>query len=68
MKINGIKTKNQMNDAASKTKTFSQAVRLKCLDCSAYELSEVRNCTIKTCPLWRYRMGKRPKVSNNENE
>lgn len=56
MKINDIKTKNQMDEAAAKTKTFSQAVRLKCLDCSAYELSEVRNCSVTTCRLWRFRM------------
>lgn len=66
MKISDIKTKEKMDKAAANTKTFSQAVRLKCLDCSAYELSEVRNCTIKTCPLWRFRMGKRPKGSDNE--
>lgn len=66
MKINDIKNKEQMDEAAAKTKTFSQAVRLKCLDCSAYELSEVRNCVVTTCPLWRYRMGKRPKQQNGE--
>lgn len=38
-----------------------KAIRAKCLDCCNNQLSEVRECEIKTCPLHPYRMGKRPK-------
>ena len=38
-----------------------KAIRAKCLDCSCGMAKEVRQCPIKDCPLWPYRMGKRPK-------
>lgn len=38
--------------------TRSKAIRLKCLDCCAYQPKEVKFCHIESCPLWRYRMGK----------
>lgn len=38
--------------------TASKAIRAKCMDCTCQQQAEVRNCTIKTCPLWRYRMGR----------
>ena len=38
--------------------TRSQAIREKCLDCCCGQRAEIRNCEIKTCPLWRFRMGK----------
>ena len=38
--------------------TASKAIRQKCLDCCCWQEAEVRLCTIKTCSLWRYRMGK----------
>ena len=37
-----------------------KAIRAKCLDCSCGEKKEVRLCPIESCPLWPYRMGKRP--------
>ena len=36
----------------------SRAIRLKCLDCCCGSSHEVRICSIKTCALWRYRLGK----------
>lgn len=51
----------------------SKAIRLKCLDCSAGQMAEVRKCELTSCPLWRYRMGKeendelRPIRKNAEN-
>lgn len=39
-----------------------KAIRLKCLDCSNDQPSEVANCPIKNCALWPYRMGRYPKV------
>ena len=38
-----------------------RAIRAKCLDCTCQQPKEVRLCTVKECPLWPYRMGKRPK-------
>lgn len=42
-------------------KTPIKAIRAKCLDCCAGAKQEVRYCTCKNCPLYPYRMGKRPK-------
>ena len=36
----------------------SKAIRLKCIDCCAGQVAEVRKCTAVDCPLWRFRMGK----------
>ena len=38
-----------------------KAIRAKCIDCSCGQLKEVRECPITRCPLYPYRMGKRPK-------
>ena len=38
-----------------------RSIRAKCLDCCANQPKEVRLCSITKCPLWHYRMGKRPK-------
>ena len=32
-----------------------QAIKAKCLDCSAYQRLEVKNCTVTLCPLYKYR-------------
>jgi hypothetical protein len=41
-----------------------KAIREKCCDCSGGSEKEVRECPIKTCALWSYRMGKYPKVQH----
>ena len=38
-----------------------KAIRAKCIDCSGRDLREIRECAITKCPIWPYRMGKRPK-------
>lgn len=40
-----------------------KAIRAKCLDCCCGHPSEVRSCTAVNCPLYPYRMGKRPKAT-----
>ena len=40
-----------------------KAIRAKCLDCSAWQPSEVRNCIIPDCPIYPYRLGKNPNRS-----
>ena len=41
-------------------KTPIKAIRDKCLDCSCFQLREVRKCPIIECPIYPYRFGKRP--------
>ena len=43
-----------------KLMTPLQAIRETCKDCCCGNLKEVRECHIKDCPLWPYRMGKKP--------
>lgn len=38
-----------------------KAIRLKCLDCTCGQEVEIRECTITSCALWPYRMGRYPK-------
>ena len=45
-----------------------KAIRAKCLDCCCGHPSEVRICTATKCPLYPYRMGKRPKVGGDTTE
>lgn len=35
-----------------------KSIRAKCLDCCCGQVSEVKNCQIEQCALWKYRMGK----------
>lgn len=41
-------------------RTPIKAIRAKCLECSVGQVKEVRECPIKSCPLYEYRMGHRP--------
>lgn len=45
---------------AQKSLTPIKAIRAKCLDCSCGQVKEVRCCPMKNCPLYPYRMGRRP--------
>lgn len=61
MNIREIKTKEQFDEAVEKVTKFSEAIRLKCYDCSAMQMNEVRLCTVTTCPLYKFRFGRKPK-------
>ena len=37
-----------------------KAIRAKCLECSAGQLKEVRDCMIHDCGLFLFRLGKNP--------
>ena len=37
-----------------------RAIREKCLDCSCQQPMEVKECTVKTCALYPFRMGVNP--------
>ena len=41
--------------------TPMKAIRKKCVECSGGSVYEVKLCTVKNCPLYCYRHGKRPK-------
>ena len=38
--------------------TRGKAIKAKCLDCCCGQYTEVKKCTVTTCPLWIYRLGK----------
>jgi len=37
-----------------------KAIRKKCLDCTCGQIVEIRECPVIECPLYPYRMGRRP--------
>ena len=41
-------------------KSPTRALRLKCIECSNYQLSEVKLCTCRECALHPFRMGHNP--------
>jgi len=43
-----------------------KAIRAKCLDCCCGQRGEVRQCSVCTCSLHPYRLGKRPGESGGE--
>jgi hypothetical protein len=45
----------------TKSLTPSKAIRKKCRECVGNHLKEIRECSVKECPLFSYRMGKRPR-------
>lgn len=61
MKITDIKNIKDLTEKLKTTKRFSELIKLKCYECCNYELSEVRKCTIVSCPLYRVRGGRRIK-------
>ena len=46
--------------ATRRPEPILKVIRRKCLDCSAGQTTEVRNCPVTACPLWPYRMGQNP--------
>tara|TARA_Y100000310_G_scaffold308553_1_gene351769 strand:+ start:3735 stop:4328 length:594 start_codon:yes stop_codon:yes gene_type:complete len=42
------------------------AVKLKCLDCCAYQVAEVKFCTCVACPLWAFRPYKSTAIDAEE--
>jgi len=43
-----------------KNRSPVKAIRTKCLECSAGQIKEVRDCVITDCALYPFRMGKNP--------
>lgn len=42
-------------DKAVTKKSMRAAVNAKCQDCMNWQQSEIRHCSVITCPLWQYR-------------
>lgn len=55
---------NNMNEETN-ISTPIKAIKAKCLDCCCGRRAEVKECPAKTCPLWRYRLGKNPNRARN---
>lgn len=45
--------------------TAMKAIRAKCLQCSAGQTSEIKECTVTNCALYAFRMGHAPKPAVN---
>lgn len=59
-KISTIKTEEEFNREVSENTNVLRAIRLKCLDCSTYNVNEIKECPVKECPLYPFRQGKNP--------
>lgn len=42
-----------------------KAIRKHCLECSGDSFKHARECHLRDCPLWPYRMGHRPRKGEN---
>lgn len=52
--------KNTIERYQARVKNPKSAIRSMCVTCSNGQLSEVRECTVKVCPLWPFRLGENP--------
>jgi hypothetical protein len=55
---------NKENEIREITLTPARAIRYKCLECSNFSSNDVKDCHIKDCALYPYRLGKNPSVKN----
>jgi hypothetical protein len=46
---------NPIEKAIKNPKSLRAAINGKCFDCSCHERSEISNCTVRSCTLWRHR-------------
>ena len=50
-----LKEYNNRIDFTDIDLTFKEAILAKCWDCCCYERKEVKACTIKECPLMKFK-------------
>ena len=60
MRIDCIKTDEEFNREVSENTNVLRAIKLKCLDCSTYNINEIKECPVKNCPLFPFRNGNNP--------
>ena len=60
MRIDTIKTEEDFLQEVRENTNVLRAIKLKCLDCSTYNINEIKECPVKNCPLYPFRLGKNP--------
>ena len=60
MRIDTIKTEEEFNREVRENTNVLRAIKLKCLDCSTYNINEIKECPVNKCPLYPFRLGKNP--------
>ena len=60
MRIDTIKTDEEYKKEVSENTNVLRAIKLKCLDCSTYNINEIKECPVNKCPLYPFRLGKNP--------
>jgi hypothetical protein len=55
------------SEIATEEITPIKAIRQNCLECSGGSYVEVKNCPIKTCAYYPYRLGKNPACRKDPN-
>ena len=40
---------------AHATDSKASGIKAKCLDCSCWQITEIKLCPVEQCPLWKYR-------------
>ena len=53
---------------SQKILTPLKAIRSKCMECFCGQAKAIKLCNLSECPLFPYRMGKRPKVDKDIDE
>jgi hypothetical protein len=53
-------TQEELRQLGHEPMSAQEALRLRCLDCCAEQIAEVRKCVSIRCPAWPFRMGKSP--------
>ena len=60
MRIDCIKTDEEFKKEVSENTNVLRSIKLKCLDCSTYNINEIKECPVKECPLYPFRLGNNP--------
>ncbi|CAB4202253.1 hypothetical protein UFOVP1623_6 [uncultured Caudovirales phage] len=56
----GTLSREELEALGHKPMSPGKSLRLRCLDCCAGAMSEVKLCPAVACPSWPFRMGKNP--------
>jgi len=56
----GLAFAKELNAGAPSKPVPLDAIRRKCLDCTAGDMAEIRRCHIRSCALWPFRFGHNP--------
>jgi hypothetical protein len=59
-RVSTLETKTDLQAMGFEPVPVLKAIRTKCLDCSGGMASEVRDCLVRNCALYPFRMGTNP--------